>query len=33
VGGDLHSGWYLKVAFRGQIIRVPLAGNPAVGAP
>lgn len=31
VGGDLHSGWYLKVARAGKIIRVPLEGNPALG--
>jgi hypothetical protein len=31
VGGSLHSGWYLKVAYRGQIVRIPLTGNPALG--
>ncbi len=33
VGGSLHSGWYLKVSYRGQIVRIPLAGNPALGGP
>lgn len=33
VGGSLHSGWYLKVAYRGHIVRIPLAGNPALGGP
>jgi len=28
VGGKLHQGWYLKVANKGRIVRIPLEGNP-----
>ena len=28
VGGKLHKGWYLKVADKGRIMRIPLQGNP-----
>lgn len=31
VNEQLHQGWYLKVSTgRGEIIRIPLAGNPVV---